>query len=154
MQTKNHKDNSETNFQIKFKIWSALFLAFSYLFVSPLLFTNTVKAQTAEWGGVCIEEGVATIQGLECLIANVFTVFLSLIGLAAFAMFIIASMTWMLAGTSTDKVNTAKSTMTNAVIGIVIALSAFIVINLLATFTGVESLKTFRIPTSYDQQGN
>lgn len=134
------------------KIGTIIFLLLSYLYVSPIVHINIAHAQTSDWSGVCIDSGVATIQGLECLIANVFTVFLSLIGLAAFAMFIVASMTWMLSGTSPDKINTAKSTMTNAVIGIVIALSAFIVINLLATFTGVDVITRFSIPNSTETE--
>lgn len=121
--------------------------------VAFLYSTSPTFAQTASWSGVCvggIDNDVATVQGLECLIANVFTVIITLIGLAAFVMFIIGAVRWLISGGNSSNVDKARNTMTYAVIGVVIALSAFIVINLIAGFTGVETIKTFRIPTSDD----
>lgn len=112
---------------------------------------SPAQAQTMAWSGVCVDgpDGdVATIQGLECLLANVFTVFISLIGLAGFVMFIVAAFTWMLSGSDTKGVTKAQGTMTNAVIGLVISLSAFIILNLIASFTGVSLITEFRIPDS------
>ena len=68
------------------------------------------RAQTVTWSGVCVGTtenslDVATIQGLECLIANVFTVIITIIGL-----------------------------------------SAFIILNLIASFTGISIITQFRIP--------
>lgn len=122
--------------------------------VAYLYSTSTTFAQTANWSGVCVggaDNDVATIQGLECLIANVFTVIITLIGLAAFVMLIIGSVRWLISGGNSSNLDKAKSTMTYAIIGIVVALSAFIVINLIAGFTGVSDIKTFKIPTSESQ---
>jgi hypothetical protein len=131
----------------------------SEIFVTSLiayLYTaSNVFAQTSTWTGVCVggaANDVATLQGLECLIANVFTVIITLIGLAAFVMFIVGSVRWLISGGNASNVEKARNTMTYAVVGIVIALSAFIVLNLIAGFTGVETIKTFRIPTSSDTQ--
>ncbi|MCA9370136.1 hypothetical protein KC686_03190, partial [Candidatus Woesebacteria bacterium] len=82
-----------------------------------------------------------------CLVANVFVVIITLIGLAGFVMFIIASFRWMTAGSNTEGIKKARATMTYAVVGIVVSLSAFIVLNVLADFTGVEAIKVFRIPS-------
>ena len=118
------------------------------------LSAQPVFAQTAAWGGKCVgsEKGrsddVATIQGLECLFANVFLVIIPLIGLAAFVMFLVGSFRWLTSGGDTKHTGEAKQTMTYAVIGIVVALSAFIILNLIANFTGVETIKEFRIPRS------
>lgn len=112
---------------------------------------SQAQAQTTEWSGVCIagsSGGVPTIQGLECLIANVFTVIITLIGLGGFIMFLIGAFKWMTAGSNSKNIESAKNTFTYAVLGLVLALSAFIVINLIADFTGVSVIKTFRIPTS------
>jgi hypothetical protein len=128
--------------------------------VSSLALATPVAAQTKAWGGKCVESqindrgevsSVATIQGLECLIANVFIVFITLIGLAAFVMFIIASFRWLTSGGNTKGIETARNTMTFAVIGIVVALSAFIIINLISSFTGVTVIQQFRIPNSDTQ---
>jgi len=118
-----------------------------------IVFPNQALAQTVEWSGVCVGQTensnqVATIQGLECLIANVFTVFITVVGLAGFVMFVIGSFRWLLSGGNSKGTQSAKNTMTYAVIGLVVTLSAFIIINLIAEFTGVNAIKSFQIPTS------
>lgn len=110
-----------------------------------------VNAQTYDWSGVCVsgeQNDVATLQGLECAIANIFTVFISLVGFAGFVMFIFGSIKLMLSGSDSNGTKSAKSILTYSVAGLVLALSAFIIINLLADFTGVQSIKTFLIPRS------
>lgn len=117
---------------------------------------NPVQAQTFQWKGVCVgsektganSETVATIQGFECLIANVFVVFITLIGLSGFVMFVYASFRWLLSGGDSKGTQAARNTMTYSIVGLVVALSAFIVINLIAEFTGINAIKAFRIPTS------
>ena len=124
----------------------------SSLLLSLLFFTHKVQAQTQEWGGVCVgnpdnnASDVATIQGLECMIANIFTVFIALLGLAGFVMFLVAGVRWLISGGNSKGMETAKNTMTFAVVGLVVALSAFIVINLIADFTGVNVIRRFVIP--------
>lgn len=125
------------------------------------------------WGGVCVSDGlgrglagpdgstpkgeyqsgVPTVQGLECLLANLLNVFLALIGIAAFIMVVVASLRWLLAGGNSKEVETARHTLTFAIIGIVVALSAFIVLNLLSIFTGVGQVTMFTIPRSTDTYG-
>ncbi len=108
-----------------------------------------------EWKGTCVggtlQDGspaeVATIQGLECLIANVLSVSMTLIGMGGFTMFIYGSFKWMLSGGDTQAVKSARSAMTFAVIGIVIALSAYILLSLISSFTGVD-VTEFVIPDS------
>lgn len=133
-----------------------LFINLAFILVLTAGIAQPVQAQTSDWSGVCVGDAsdlgvdasdVATIQGLECLIANIFTVFLAVIGLAGFVMFIVGSFRWMLSG-GTKGLDVAKGTMTTAIIGIVLALSAFIILNLVAQFTGVQSILTFSIPTS------
>lgn len=140
----------------KFKSLKNTILKTFLILIIGLYSATPAYAQTTEWTGVCISKenpdgtggDVATIQGLECLIANVFTVIITLIGLTAFIMFIVGSVQWMLSGGNTEGTKKARDTITYAVIGIVVALSAFIVLNLIAGFTGVESIKKFIIPTS------
>ena len=135
-----------------------LFLVLALPFTVPL----QVSAQgTFEWTGACVggsvspggtdKQDVATIQGFECLIANVLTVFIALIGLAAFVMIIIASFRYMLSGGNTKGTEQARSTVTYAIVGIVVALSAFIILNVLSAFTGVDLTKFFipRDDTTY-----
>lgn len=126
------------------------------------LVASPVRAQTGDWSGVCVGSAtdlgvdasdVATLQGLECLIANIFTVIITVIGLAGFVMFLVGSFRWLVSGGNSKGIDTAKGTMTYAVVGLVVALSSFIVLNLIANFTGVQIITTFSIPTSHDNQG-
>lgn len=124
------------------------------LVLSQVLFPTTVHAQAA-WSGVCVAgdgvmqgrgEDVATIQGFQCLIANAFSVIITVIGLAGFVMFIFGAFQWMLSGNNSKGVDTARQSMTFAVIGIVVALSGFIIINLIAEFTGIDVIREFKLP--------
>lgn len=125
-------------------------------------FPLPAQAQTSVWHGVCTGKGsvsssgvsrtdVATIQGIQCLIANVLSVTLTLIGLSGFIMLIVASFRWMLSGSNSQEVEKAGKTMTFAVVGLLVALSSFIILNLLAEFTGVKSILNFVIPSSDTQ---
>ena len=133
------------------KLKQALLFTASFLLTS-LVKTQTALAQTQEWSGVCVGStennagDVATIQGLECLIANIFTVFITLLGLAGFVMFLVAGVRWLISGGNSKGIETARNTMTFAVVGLVVALSSFIVINLIADFTGVNVIRKFVIP--------
>ena len=136
------------------KITSVLLLGIFVFFFAAA----PAQAQTSEWTGKCVgpsdlrgsidASDVATITGLECLIANVFTVILTIIGLAGFVMTLFGSFQWMLSGGNTKGTELAKNTMTYAVIGLVVALSAFIFISLISTFTGISIITQFRIPNS------
>lgn len=135
--------------------FSVSLLVFVALCVLPLLLPSSALAATGtKWGDACVGgtpsagqavSDVATIQGLECLIANVLTVFIALIGLAAFVMVVIAAFRYLLSGGNTKGTEQSRNTVTYAVIGIVVALSAFIILNLLTAFTGVDLTK-FSIP--------
>ncbi len=128
----------------------ALTIIFAFVLFNLALPTPAL-AQPRAWSGVCLAGStgdVPTIQGLECLIANVFSVIITLIGLGGFVMFILGAFKWLTAGSNSKNIDSAKRTFTYAVLGLVLALSAFIIINLIADFTGVTVIKTFRIPTS------
>ena len=132
------------------------------LTVFSLGFPPASQAQTSAWFGVCTGKGtvsqsgvsrtdVATIQGLQCMIANILSVILTFIGLAGFVMLIVGSFRWMLSGGSSQEVEKAGKTMTYAIVGLLVALSSFIILNLLAEFTGVKSILNFVIPDSTTQ---
>jgi len=89
---------------------------------------------------------VATIQGFGCLIANVLSIALTGLGLIGFVMFIVGGFMYMLSGGNAKGTETAKNTVTYSIIGIVVALSAFIILNLIASFTGVQGILKFTIP--------
>lgn len=101
----------------------------------------------SEWENICVEKGVATVAGVQCLIANLLSIAMTGIGLVGFVMIIIAAYRFLVSGGSSGGTETARKTLTFAVIGIVVALSAFIVLNLIADFTGVKTILNFVIPS-------
>ncbi|MDQ3008377.1 MAG: hypothetical protein M3Q81_02160 [bacterium] len=104
-----------------------------------------VGAQTQAWEGVCVEDGVATIQGVQCLLANVFSVAFTAIGFVGFVMILIAAFRYMISGGNSKDMESVKNTLTYLVVGIAVALSAFIIIRLIAQFTGVSVIEQFSI---------
>ena len=108
-------------------------------------------AQTQSWEAInenCVNNGVATIQGLGCALANVFSIALTLLGIAGFVMIVYAAFNMMVMGGNSQATEKSRNTITYAVVAIILALSAFIIINLISDFTGVEAIKNFFIPGS------
>lgn len=93
---------------------------------------------------------VATIQGLECLLANVLASAVTLIGIVAFVMFLIGSFRYLTAGANTKGIEAGKGAITHAIIGIVVALSAFVILQFIMNFTGVTTIMNFN--TQVNQQ--
>lgn len=116
------------------------------------------QAQTTTWKGVCVGAGstadgvsrtdVATLQGAQCLLANILSIFLTTMGLTGFIMLIVASFRWMLSGGNSQQVEKAGKTIVFVVVGLLIALSSFIILNILAEFTGIKTILNFVIPSS------
>lgn len=121
------------------------------LIVAAYAFPVSVQAQNLQdWtdANKCTNSGVATIQGLECLIANILTVAVTVIGLAGFVMLIIGSFRYLVSGGNTKGTEDARKTLTFAVLGLIVAVSAVIILNLIAAFTGVPIISNFIIPDS------
>lgn len=91
-------------------------------------------------GGYCINLAatVTTVPGLEFLegtpgdtgglMARLFVFGLSLVGISALIMFVFAGVVYMTAGDSQSRVNQAKSTMGNAVFGLILALISYLIL--------------------------
>ena len=98
-------------------------------------------AQTQSWSSInsgCVsQDGVATIQGVGCLLANVFSVVLTVLGIVGFIMIIYAAFNLMVMGGNSQATEKSKNTITFAIIGIILALSAFIIINLILFFYSI-----------------
>lgn len=109
-------------------------------------------AQTQSWSDInsaCVSDnGVATIQGIGCMLANVMSIVLTLLGVAGFIMIIYAAFNMMIMGGNSQTVEKSKNTITMAIVGIILALSSFIIINIISSFTGIDLIKNFSIPGS------
>ncbi len=129
------------------KIIAIGFLVMNFSFFSLVLPTSQALAMNGPqaWtDGVCAytdptgENTVATIQGLQCLLANVLSIAITFIGIIAFFIFMISSIKIMVSGGNSKGMEEARGSMTYAVVGIIVALSAFLILNLISSFTGVN----------------
>ncbi len=68
--------------------------------------------------------GLGTVD-IRTTIARIISYFLGLLGLVVLVLILYAGFTWMTAGGNEEKVTSAKRTLTNSVIGLVIIISAF-----------------------------
>lgn len=107
----------------------------------------------ADWGNVCVGdeieggEDVATIQGLQCLVANLFGVAITGLGFVGFVMMIYGAYRYMLSGGQSKGIEQGRNTITWAVIGLILGLSAVFILRILASFTGVDTILEFVIPS-------
>lgn len=81
---------------------------------------------------------VATLKGLEAIFSNVAGIALALVGIALFIMLIIGGFKLMGAGGDRDKPQQAKQTLTLAFVGLIVVISAFIILRLIHQVTGVD----------------
>ncbi len=132
-----------------------VFLIVLSLVVAVSVAPPRAAAQTKAWEGDCIESftdeagkayDVATIQGLQCAVANVLSIAITGIGLVGFVMMIIGSFRYLLSGGNQKSTDSARQTLTFAVVGLVVALSAFIILNIIVAFTGIDSILNFDVP--------
>lgn len=112
-----------------------------------LLLHGKVRAQfTTPWAeGTCVIDDVATIQGIECLVGNILNIAISAIGLAAAVMFVVGSFLLLTSGGNPKGTDAAKKTISYAIMGLIVALSAWIILNFVSVFTGNTSILQFGI---------
>ena len=88
---------------------------------------------------------MATIKCLEPLFRNIISSAVSLAGIALFIMLLIAGFTYLFAGGDQKKLEQAKGTLTNAIIGLVVIVAAYLILRTVGVFTGVDVTR-FTIP--------
>ena len=93
----------------------------------------------------CVINGVATIQGFECIFTNIVRVLVPFVGLAFFVMLIAGAFQFMNAGGDPKAAQKAKATLTSAFAGLVIFFGIWFLLKLIQTITGVDVTK-FEIP--------
>ncbi len=121
-------------------------------FVYSLLTPQPIYAQaTSDWATripACVEGDVATLQGIECLLGNIFSIAISGVGIAAFVMLIVGSFLYLTSGGNPKATDAGQKTITFAVVGILVAISSWIILNFIGIFAGpnvAKLLGTFSI---------
>lgn len=82
--------------------------------------------------------GVATIKGFEVIFNNVVTVALGLAGIVLFIMLILGGFKFMLAGGDPKTAAAARNTITYAVLGLVVLILSYLILELIRQFTGAN----------------
>lgn len=129
-----------------FKKLNQIYILFLFYFLFPLF--DPVFAQNLvpeSWSERCQENEVATIQGFECIFQNIIRILLPLLAIALFVMLVLGSFEWLTSSGDPKKLQKARSTMTYAIIGLVLFFGIYFIFNLIKTLTGVSFME-FAIP--------
>jgi hypothetical protein len=91
------------------------------------------------------EDGVATLRGLEGIFQNLVSVVLGFAGIALFLMLVVGGYKYITSGGDPKSVESAKNTLTYAIVGIVLLASAYLILRFIGVFTGagVENFRVF-----------
>lgn len=112
------------------------------------MFRFTAYSQTKAWENInsaCQTDDVATLQGFECIFANILLIIIPFAVLAAFIVLIVGGLQYLTSAGDPKQVQKATGTITAAIIGIAVTLGIWIIFNLLNTITGLNLLQ-FEIP--------
>ena len=88
----------------------------------------------------------AQLGDLEVVFARVLTVALSLAGIAFFVMILIGGYRYLTAGDNPKNAEAAQKTLTFAVVGFVLVVASWLIIQIIEEFTGLN-LSVFQIDT-------
>lgn len=106
----------------------------------------------ATWDTACFAkeidgaEGVATLQCLVPLFENIVKAVVAFGGIALLLMLLIGGFNFLFSAGDPKKLEQARGTISQAVIGLVIMSAAYVIIALIGKFTGIESITTFTVP--------
>lgn len=98
-----------------------------------------------EWGD-CVVGDAATFQCLEPIFANIISAAVSLGVAALFIMFLVGGFSFLFSGGDPKKLEQARGTLSNAIVGLVIIVAAYLVLRIISSFTGVTDITTFQVP--------
>ena len=95
-------------------------------------------AYAAVWTSNCMCDEVATIQGFECIFANIAQIIVYFAGLVFFIMLIRGGFSHLTSGGDPKKIAKATSILSHSIIGLIGVILAFLIITFFTTFTGIE----------------
>lgn len=89
----------------------------------------------------CIVQEAATIRCIIPLFTNLIQGVLALSGVALFVMLLVGGFNFLLSGGDQKKLEAAKGTLTGAIIGLVVIVSAYLIIRTVEVTTGAPVTK-------------
>ena len=99
-----------------------------------------------EWSKFCTRTDPPELKCLEAVFANILMAITGLAGIALFVMLCIGGFRYLTSGGDPKAAESARHTMTYALLGIGLMGVAYVVFLLIGEFTGVEGLLNFEIP--------
>jgi len=93
--------------------------------------------------GVSTGQQAATLSCVPAVFLNVLSALLAFVGLGALIMFMISGVRFMTSYGEAKKLEGARNTFVYGLIGAIIVLTSFLLINLISTITGVECITKF-----------
>ncbi|OGD64245.1 hypothetical protein A2584_00145, partial [Candidatus Beckwithbacteria bacterium RIFOXYD1_FULL_50_11] len=106
---------------------------------------TAAHAQTEPWPQDCIEQGAATLQCFEQIVANLLRLIIPLAGVAAFVVLIVGGFQYLTSAGDPKQTQKAQSIITGAIIGIAATVGVWFIFRLLNTITGLDLLQ-FAVP--------
>lgn len=95
-----------------------------------------------DWSS-CIVNDVATLNCVPIVFMNVVNALLGLSGITAVIFIIVSGLILMNSGGDQKKIASSKSTLTYAIIGLILILLAFGIVNFIGYVTGVTCFSSF-----------
>jgi len=91
---------------------------------------------------------VASIQSLQTLFTNVINIIIALAGVALFIMLVVSGFSFLFSGGDPKKLEQAKGTLTNAIIGLIVIVCAYLILRLIGAFSGYTNITKFSVSPS------
>ena len=123
------------------KLWSKIFLSISLFFLS----FSQVFAQNG-LGTAGVDQGAASFSDLEGIFSHAVKALVELAGAVLFIMLVAGGFKFLLSGGDQKKLESAKGTITNAIVGLVVIVVAYLILLTIQTFTGVD-VTQFTVPS-------
>jgi hypothetical protein len=99
-----------------------------------------------DWTG-CLDNGIPTLSCVDVIFQNVIRGVLLFAGIVALFMIIISGIRMILSGGDSKNVEAAKKSLTYSIIGLIIILLSFFIVNVFAYVTGAHCLTSFGFNT-------
>ncbi len=101
--------------------------------------------------GECVDKGVATLKCIPVVFSNLINAALTFAGVVGVILVIVAGYKYLTSGGDAKKLEGAQKTLTYAVIGIILVVLSFLIINFISLVTGVTCIKNFEIGACIDK---
>lgn len=118
----------------------SLGIVFLFLFLPSYSFAQATP--TPQWGD-CVVDGVATLACIPVLFTNIIDAAFLLSGTVAMFFIVVAGIKYITSGGDAKQAEGARKTLTYAIIGLVVVLLSFFIINVISAVTGNECIKKF-----------